>query len=118
MSDTAITRPFAGSIRTFDLTYPLALDFEREQRKSLYATFRAAMTNDWRIRDMREVIRLALIGGGANATDAEQMVEDHVKAAPIATHARLAIDILEAAFLGVTDPVKEEADRVFGGDEQ
>ncbi len=115
MTETTISRPFAGAEYTFDLTFSLALEFERNLRKSLYAAMRAMLAGDWRLRDVEEIIRLGLIGGGTDDIEAVRLIEDHVKPAPIARHAKLCTDILEAAFFGQT-AAKEEADRVFGTD--
>lgn len=59
----------------------------------------------WRICDVREVIRLALIGGGMDSKTAQKTVEIHVDMNPegLVPSIILAQSILEAVLVGVKD---------------
>lgn len=119
MSETKITRPFADGTYNFDLTFPLASEFERLMRKSLHATMNAILAKDYRINDVAEIIRLALVGGGTDADRADELVYAYVRTQPVGKHVLLCSEILEAAFFGTTKTAaNEEADRVFGSDDE
>lgn len=109
-----ISRFLGDGDHAFHLTFDLAHAFERDQRKSLFGVMRALSGGDWRVDDVAEVIRLSLVGGGMADLDAYGLVETYVKGRPLGPSAVLAGEILEDAFLGEKDPVKEEVDRVFG----
>lgn len=59
----------------------------------------------WRVNDVREVIRLALIGGGMDAKDAQKAIDLHVHGHPggLAPSVVLAQTILEAVLIGVPE---------------
>ncbi len=108
---------FGDGEYAFALTFDLAHAFERDNQKSLYATMRAILAGEWRVRDVAEIIRLALIGGGTEDVRAFELVETYVKGRPLAPSTALAQAILEDAFFPDEDPVKAEVDRVFGADD-
>lgn len=58
---------------------------------------------NWRIDDLRETIRLGLIGGGAEPLDALKLVERYVDKPPYARHVSPTIVILSAALFGAPD---------------
>lgn len=59
--------------------------------------------DEWRVRDIRETIRLGLIGGGMKATDALQLVRRYVDNAPLAENLLTAQAVMAAAIVGVSD---------------
>lgn len=134
--ETAVTLDFADGSYRFWLPLPQALELERNCGKSLftifdqvasglgliddkpvYATGGAAM-----VKDIRETIRLGLIGGNSAMVDGEekpvgpqtakQLVDDYVyPARPLIEGQYLAWGILKAAIEGVqlkkkAEPVK------------
>lgn len=66
-----------------------------------------------RINDVRETIRLGLIGGGMSAIDAMRLVRKHVDNRPALESVLLAYSILAAVLRGVPgdEPGKAQADR-------
>jgi hypothetical protein len=66
---------------------------------------------DWRIDDLRETIRLGLIGGGMDPLDALARVRTYVDARPLLESVYPAWRIVNAALMGPTDdqPGKKEA---------
>jgi hypothetical protein len=65
----------------------------------------------WRLNDVRETIRLALIGGGMRAEDAMSAVRNHVDGNPLRESALIAQAVLFAVLVGVPDdPVGKKDD--------
>lgn len=66
---------------------------------------------EWFVADVRETIRLGLVGGGMKATEALVLVRRYVDERPDwLNNALLARVIIEAALVGVADePVKKKA---------
>lgn len=73
--------------------------------------------SQWHVEDVRETIRLGLIGGGLEAHKALRLVADYVDDAPIAYHALTAQAVLSAALFGAPEgqedapPGKPQADQ-------
>ncbi|RJG44920.1 gene transfer agent family protein [Mesorhizobium sp. DCY119] len=109
-------RFFGDAEYNFELTFNLAHSFERDNRKSLFATMNGLIAGDWRVSDVAEIVRLGLVGGGTDEIRSHELVETYVRNRPVAPSANLALEILEAAFFEIEDPAKAEADRVFGKD--
>ncbi|SFV33170.1 Phage tail tube protein, GTA-gp10 [Devosia crocina] len=72
-------------------------------------------SNQWRIEDVSGVIRLGLIGGGAEPAKALKLVQTYVEARPqdLVLNASFARGILETAIMGAPDepPGEPEAAR-------
>src|SRR5690606_21980252 len=60
---------------------------------NLYSLLRS-FGGDWRVDDIREPIRLGLIGGGATPTDASLTVQTHVDSRPLPENIGLAAAII------------------------
>ena len=80
----SIERPFADANYRFELKFDSASDYEKTSDKSLFSALRHALAGVWFATDVREVIRLALIGGGTPPTDALRLVRDYVEKRPLA----------------------------------
>lgn len=74
-------------------------------------------TRKWKIDDIREPIRIALIGGGKTPTDALLLVRRYVDERPLQESVQVAFAVLAAAIVGVPDdPVgKPEAEKQEDG---
>lgn len=57
----------------------------------------------WRVDEIRETVRLALIGGGMEPKDAQKLVELHVDVGPWTESALLARALLASFLTGVPD---------------
>lgn len=70
-----------------------------------------------RVNDIRETIRLGLIGGGTPPAEAAKIVRDHVDTRPLLESALLAYNIVAASLRGVQgdDVGKKQADRAAAG---
>ena len=71
----------------------------------------------WRVNDVRETIRIGLIGGGMASHEALKMVKRHVDDEPLAYNALVAQAVISAALFGAPEgaedspPEKPEADQ-------
>lgn len=73
----------------------------------------------WRQADVRETLRLGLVGGGMQAEAALSRIEQYVDAYGLAPYARTAMEIVGVALFGVEDeppgePGAEEATEKAG----
>jgi hypothetical protein len=86
---------------------PAPLDLWRELEEKTNAgpmrLFTRIRTGDFRADDIRETIRLGLIGGGKTPSQAYNLMSRNFDKAPLAEHAPLALDILLAGLYGI-DP--------------
>jgi hypothetical protein len=92
----------------------LILDLE-DKCKAGFSVVMARLENGvWGLNDVRETIRLGLIGGGMKPDKAMEVVRRHVDENPLAQSVLVAYEILKAAMFGVpddpvgVDPKKEE----------
>jgi len=100
------TELFADGEYTFDLDIDQAIEFEKKLEKSLYATCINMTRGIWFVEDVKEIVRLALIGGGMRPVDALRLVTTYVEKRPIAENTALCVRILEAAFFGQEEKEK------------
>jgi len=115
VTSTRIERPFAGRIRAFAVA-PLAI-IEKLERVCgagmgeilgrLQGRGFNAMTGMpdpvFRHADIRETIRLGLVGAGATDAEATEWVIEAIDGRPIAPHLGLAAAIMTAYAFGVDD---------------
>ncbi len=81
----------------------LILDLE-DKCKSGFSTIMARLENGaWGINDVRETIRLGLIGGGMKPEAAMAVIRRHVDENPLAHSVLVAYEIVKAAMFGVPD---------------
>ena len=72
---------------------------------NLFSVLRS-VGGDWRVDDIREPIRLGLIGAGMTPTEAYLLVTRYVDGLPLTDNITLAADVLHHALVGeVDDPV-------------
>jgi hypothetical protein len=78
--------------------------FELEEKCSgsgLHEIFERITARRWRVTDIRETIRIGLIGGGAKPAEALKLVRRYVEGRPWAESVPFARIILLAALVGV-----------------
>lgn len=68
--------------------------------------FRRVSSGDWWVRDLRETIRLGLIGGGMEAVKAKTLVERYFDPGPYLQHVATVQAILGACIAGAPDGEK------------
>ena len=113
MTHSKVTLPFADGEYTFDIG-PLRerLELEEKCNCGLLALVRR-LTEDSRVNDYRETIRLGLIGGGEKPAIALRLVQRYVDARPAMESVPIARNIVMAALVGVKDDEvgKNQADQ-------
>lgn len=116
----SVTLVWNGGEHTFNIAkYKVALELEEKCNAgvgTIYNRLLSGMsmaTASYYVNDFRETIRLGLIGGGMNPTEAYKLVVKNVDERPWQESIRPALVILQAAHVGVPgdDVGKEEADR-------
>lgn len=79
------------------------LELEDKCGCGVMEVFERLKSDRWKINDVRETIRLALIGGGKTPIDALNLVKRYVDERPWAESVRPAMMILMASIVGVPD---------------
>jgi hypothetical protein len=120
MSDAITHRAFLGQAeRDFVLTAAMVLELERVTGTGIGSIIKRVIARDYGATEITETIRLALIGGGTGADEADALLRAFIHPRPMAEAYDLALSILEARVLGKSSegngsPVQEFAE---GGDE-
>jgi hypothetical protein len=97
-------------------TFRLAIGHWRELRDKTGAgpheLFERVVRKRWYIDDLREVIRLGLIGGGQEPTDALKLVARYVDERPLLESVPVALQIMQASLIAPEDdqPKKGEGE--------
>lgn len=81
----------------------LILDLEAKCDAGIATVMTRLGSGSWRLNDVREPIRLGLIGGGLAPDKAMQLVRNHVDDNPLTSSVLLAYSIIEAVMVGVPD---------------
>lgn len=110
--DASLDVLFGDGEHKFRLAIGELRELEEKRDAGSPLILRRLLTGEWWVDDVREVIRLGLVGGGMPATDATKLVKRYVEDRP-AWHenALIASTTLGAALMGVEDeePGKSEA---------
>lgn len=93
-----ITEFFGDAKYKFHIGVDEALEWERSQRKSLYQCFRELSGGTFYTKDVKETLRLGLIGGGLDDVDAFSLVEAYFGKNKLEPDIKLAIKIIEDAY--------------------
>ena len=95
----------------------LVLELEEKCGCGVYEVFTRIRENRWRLHDIRETVRLALIGGGKTPAEALGLVKRYVDERPWQENIHVALAVLMAAIVGVPgdDVGKEQAERAATG---
>lgn len=102
----SITIDWADGTYTFRLPIAQIEELQEKTDCGPYFLFNRIASGQWRIADLRETIRLGLIGGGMKPTKARVLVERYVDARPYAESIKPAQAILGAALIGAPDGEK------------
>ncbi|MBB4580376.1 hypothetical protein GGE45_002706 [Rhizobium aethiopicum] len=102
---------FADGTYKFGLSWALAAEWEKETNRSLMATFlQAARVHVAVMSDIREIVRLGLIGGGTEPAKALRLVRTYVEERPAVENFPLMISILDAFLNGQPESAPTEAE--------
>ncbi|MGY3527695.1 gene transfer agent family protein [Bradyrhizobium sp. USDA 4452] len=81
----------------------LILDLEEKCGAGIAAIMGRLGNGAWHLNDVRETIRLGLIGGGMDPVKAMAAVRSHVDDNPLTSSVLLAYEIIAAVMVGVKD---------------
>lgn len=105
---TRVVRPFAGRDHAFDIAPIGAIEaLERACNAGMGEILTRLETVQFRHADIRETIRLALMGAGMTEPEATRLVVENIDGRPIAPQLELAIAIMSAYAHGVADASKK-----------
>lgn len=109
MPETSIERFLGDQVRRLQLTPIMITEVERTTGHGVLALYSAVIHRTARHRDLTEVVRTALIGGGIDPQEADTLVRIYIDGAPIMSTLRLVLEILDATFEGVPEqPVADD----------
>jgi hypothetical protein len=104
-----IRRAFAGQDRSFLLRWGEIKALERACGCGIYGILKRLAGHEAYAGDIRDTVRLGLIGGGLTDAEATTLVLETVDTAPLNQHFALAAEIIKATIDGL--PELDEVDR-------
>lgn len=108
--DGAIEREWADGAHCFRLPIAQLLELQEKCDAGPVEIFSRLRAQTWRLNDLRETIRLGLIGGGTPPMDALTLVKRYVDPPrPLLENVPLALEILEAALTGPPEDLPGKA---------
>lgn len=110
--DGSVELTFGGDSRLFRLSVDNLIALQGKRDSGPLEIAGRLQAGTWRIEDITETIRIALIGGGMDGKAARELVEAHVKPPHITAHVLLALAVLLSALQGdPDDPVGKKVRR-------
>lgn len=108
--DATITEPFADADYVFRMAWGEIVQLQELRDCGPYVVLDRLVTGRWLVQDIREPIRLGLIGGGLKPVEALKLVRQYVEQRPAIESLEIATRILQAGLVGAPDePVGVEA---------
>lgn len=101
MPETGIERFVGDQVRRLQLTSRMFEELHRTTGKGALALYGAVLNREASHRDLTEIVRCALIGGGTAPQEAAALVAIYIDPSPILPVLTLVLEILDAAFEGV-----------------
>lgn len=108
--DASISLDWVDGQHTFTLKWGDLVKLQEACDAGPYVVYQRLMLGTWRMHDIRETIRLGLIGGGMEPAKALSMVQGYVEARPPLESIALAQGILGTALQGAPDEKPGEAE--------
>ncbi len=99
---------FGDGDHAFALTDDMIAELERLTKLGIGALYLRAVNMEFSLSDLTEIIRLGLIGGGADPKTAMQLTDTYARNRPIEELYPLALDILDARWTGPKTKETEE----------
>ena len=97
MSHGLITRDWADGAYSFRLAYGQWLELQEAVGCGPLELYVGLLQRKWRVQQIREIVRIGLIGGGADPASALRLVRRHVEERPILESVPLALEIVSAS---------------------
>lgn len=76
------------------------IELQEKTGEGPFVTFLRLYRGQWRVADIREVLRLGLIGGGTSPSEAHKLITRYFEKDPLGEHAPLALAVMAAAIAG------------------
>lgn len=114
--DASITLPFAGDETLFVMSWGEIIRLQEVRNCGPYVVLDRLVSGNWLVEDIREVIRIGLIGGGMDVAKAIKLVREHVEKRPPLESLVIAQRILGAGLVGAPDepPGEDQAANQMG----
>jgi hypothetical protein len=103
-----VTLEWPDKERTFRLRIGELVELQEKCDAGPMAILSRLAEGQWRVHDIRETIRLGLLGGGAPPSEALRLIKLHVDDRPLTEAIHVAQAILLAAVIGVEDEPLED----------
>lgn len=101
MSLTMLRRPFAGAERAFDLRIGEIQALERACGCGIFGLLVRIGSHQAYASDIRETIRLGLVGGGETDAESTRLIMAEIDGRPLAEHLPLAAEIIKSVIDGL-----------------
>lgn len=114
--DGRVTLVFGDGEHTFRLPVAQLLELQEKTEAGPLELYDRLRGRNWRVTDLRETIRLGLIGGGMAPADAVRMVQRYVDGRPLLESVTVAAMVIMAALAmpEAVEPGKPEAATEMG----
>lgn len=110
MSETLIRRPFAGAARAFDLRIGEIQALERACQCGIFGLLLRLGSHQAYVADIRETIRLGLVGGGETDAASTTLIMAEIDGRPLTEHLPLAAEIIKSVIDGLPQQTEEEGE--------
>lgn len=107
--DASITEEFGDGEYKFRLGWKEWIELQEQTGVGPFALFRRLTNDNWKIKDISEVIRIALIGGGLTPKEAGSLIRNYVVNRPPMENHTLAQAIVLCGVFGA--PKEEKNDK-------
>lgn len=109
--DGSVELVWGGDVRKFRLGIDELLALQEKRDAGIQEIANRLRLQTWRVQDVQETLRLALMGGGMEARAAQRVVDEQARPGKLASSALTAFAVLVSAIQGdENDPVgKDEA---------
>lgn len=107
MLSTTYWAPFAGQKRAFRLRLGEIEALEGLCRAGVGEIAMRLVTQTYKMADVRETLRLGLMGGGMSEPDATATIMANFDDTPLSPHVEMAAFVLSAALTGVPPPKRQ-----------
>lgn len=108
--DASILLPFLdGEDYNFRLAWGQLIKLQESRNAGPFLIYLRLHGSDWFAEDVREIIRLGLIGGGMSEVEAKKLVVEYVEGRPLIQNLPIAQQIIKTALLGPVD--KEDIEK-------
>lgn len=107
-----VTQDWGDGTYTFRLAYGQWLELDQLLGVGPMALYVRLLNRQWKANDIREVVRLGLIGGGCDPLKALRLVKNYVEDRPLLESLPVALSIVAASLTppdGVRKPGEAEA---------